>query len=211
MKDWFSGVRPADLIQRMRAKRSNSPTEDLEDAVQDVYLKALEKARSHDPPPAPVNPDAYLMRSVHNRLNSMQRSRWREVHGADAGVFESADGGEPTPAEVHEARERAELFGLLAEALRERPTETRDARVAAVFARLQQRLAEALTPRHWILIRMRVLDGAGFAECADQLGVSIGTAHSHVNKALGIVREALEAYGVEAGTLAYPPSTSDDS
>ena len=56
---------------------------------------------------------------------------------------------------------------------------------------------------------MRVLEGLGYAECARQLGVSVGTAHAWANKALGIVREALDAYGVDAGALAQGRQEGD--
>lgn len=209
MRHWFGTARPRELVRRLRGRRDNSTLEDLEDAVQDVYLRALERSRRGEPPVAPRNAEAYLTRSVHNRLNSVQRARWREVRGHSDAQLENAQAYSETglssqPNDIHEAQERAALFAQLVAHIAQSGAPVDDERTAQVFARIQQRLAQELTDRHWVLLRMRVLQGVGVVQCAALLGISVGSVHNWTHRALAIVGECLRDFGVEPGELAYP-------
>lgn len=203
MADWFNGVRPGELVRRLRAQRSNSTLQDLEDAVQDVYLHALETARRTDPPATPHNPEAYLARSVHNRLNSMQRARRREVGAPSPEQIDmrpDALAGD-APHEIHEARERAQAFAALVGTIAQGPDT--DTRALPAFAELQRRLADELNERHWLLLRLRILQGVGVVPCSRLLGISVGSVHNWTRRALAIVRACLREAGIEPGDLEY--------
>lgn len=208
MSDWLSGIRARDLLRRIGGTRRDATNEDVEDAIQDVFLNVLEKLQSARPPVEPLNRNAYLTRAVHNRLNSLRRSR-REVP-MDPEIERKASEPGPasvvnlSPAAIHEASERTELFTALTRALMGDRAAHDEQQLTATFAALQEALREQLTDRHWILIRMRVLQGIGVVECARILQISVGTAHNWTHKALDICRQTLERFDIEPGELWYP-------
>jgi RNA polymerase sigma factor (sigma-70 family) len=203
MADWLSGIVPGELLRRIGTKR-RAPREDVEDAIQDVLLGIVQKLRTDRPPPAPLRPDAYLLRSVHNRLTSMQRAdRTRFASDADAAPVEELATPDLAPDELHEAEERTRWFARLVRALAPESGATDDGSLERAFRVLQGALIERLSDQQWILIRMRVLEGMRIADCARALNVSIGTAHNWTRSALAICRVALEEAGVDAGPLCY--------
>jgi RNA polymerase sigma factor (sigma-70 family) len=203
MTDWLSGIGPSELLRRVGARRRNARREDVEDAIQDVLLAIVQKLRTDRAPAAPLRPDAYLVRAVHNRLTSMQRSRWR--HGSEdagpQGLVERVASPEPTPDEIHESEERQRCFEQLVRAFERDGAHADPAPLERAFGALQATLAEQLTDQQWILVRMRVLEGMRIVDCARALKVSVGTAHNWTRAALAICRVALEEAGVDAGPL----------
>ncbi len=208
MGDWFSGIRPQELVRKLRARRTNTSVQDIEDAVQDVLLKIHRKLQSDSPPPKPNNPDAYLATSVEHQLHSIYRKNKRDVLGITDEEFEQQlNAQNPSllndPAEVLEARERADIFRLLVslverEATRDDASPPRD---GAAFAALQSELRATLTNKQWALLRMRVLHQTKFEDCARALGVSVGAAYNWINKIQDTVRACLLTHGIEPGAL----------
>lgn len=221
MGDWFSGIRPHELIRKLRARRSNTSVQDIEDAVQEVLLKIHRKLQSDTPPPKPNNPDAYLATSVEHQLHSIYRKNKRDVAGiTDEQIEQQLSVQNPTllndPADLLEARERADIFALLValverEATRDNASAVRD---GEAFAALQNELRTTLTNKQWALLRMRVLHQTKFADCAQALGISIGAAYNWINKIQDTVRACLLAHGIEPGALDEghrPIDGTDDS
>jgi DNA-directed RNA polymerase specialized sigma24 family protein len=203
MSDWLSGIGPSELLRRIVARRRNAPREDVEDAIQDVLLAIVQKLRTDRAPVAPLRPDAYLVRAVHNRLTSMQRGRRRQAAG-DVGsqdLTERLASPELSPDEVHESEERQRCFAQLVRAFERTGADLDPLPLERAFGALQATLAERLTDQQWILIRMRVLEGMRIVDCARALNVSVGTAHNWTRAALAICRVALEEAGVDAGPL----------
>src|SRR5262245_22559103 len=118
MADWLSGIVPSELLRRVGAKRRHARPEDVEDAIQDVLLGIVQKLRADKPPPAPLRPDAYLVRSVHNRLTSMQRAERHRSSPVDEPVPapEQLPSRDPSPEEMREAEERTRWFARLVRA-----------------------------------------------------------------------------------------------
>jgi RNA polymerase sigma factor (sigma-70 family) len=203
MVDWLSGIVPSDLLRRVGATRRRAHREDVEDAIQDVLLGIVQKLRADTPPPAPLRPEAYLVRAVHNRLNSMQRAHpLRGASDGDQDTLEQLAAREPTPEETCESDERTRWFATLVRAFVGGDTERLpDAALDRAFRALQCTLAQRLTDQQWILIRMRVLEGMRIVDCARALGLSVGTAHNWTRAALAICRVALEEAGIESGPL----------
>jgi len=208
MADWFSGIKPHELVARLRARRSNTTVQDIEDAVQDVMLNVHRKLRSDAPPPQPEHPTAYLVRATENRLNSIYRSRRREAPEVnDEQIERHLNENNVTsinrPDQVYEARERAQLFGALVELIRRQADDAGDQRENEAFAGLQARLREELSDRHWILLKMRALNQIGFQQCSDTMGISLGSVYNWNKRALDIVRDCLLELGIEPGALDY--------
>lgn len=205
MADWLSGIVPSELLRRVGAKRRHARPEDVEDAIQDVLLGILQKLRTDRPPPAPLQPDAYLVRSVHNRLTSMQRAaHHRNASGDDVGAaVEDLPGRDPAPDELTEAEERTQWFARLVRAFASDAGAPSDDSLDRAFRALQTTLAQRLSDQQWILIRMRVLEGMRIVDCARVLNVSVGTAHNWTHSALAICRVVLEEAGIDAGPLWY--------
>ena len=202
MADWLSGIVPNELLRRVGASRRHARREDVEDAIQDVLLGIVQKLRTDRPPPAPLRPDAYLVRSVHNRLSSMRRADAHlDASAGEADAIENVAARDPSPEEVHESEERARWFGRLVRAFAGDPASPSDDALERAFGALQSVLAERLTHQQWILIRMRVIEGMRIVDCARALNVSVGTAHNWTHAALAICRTALEEAGVDAGSL----------
>jgi len=205
MADWLSGIVPNDLLRRVGATRRRANREDLEDAIQDVLLGIVQKLRTDRPPPAPLRPDAYLIRSVQNRLSSMQRAEaHRDPRGSEPETLEQLAAREPSPDEQRESEERARWFGRLVRAFAGDAARPSDDALGRAFGALQSVLAQRLTHQQWILIRMRVIEGMRIVDCARALNVSVGTAHNWTHAALAICRAALEEAGIDAGPLWDP-------
>jgi RNA polymerase sigma factor (sigma-70 family) len=204
MADWLSGIVPSELLRRVGAKRRQAHPEDVEDALQDVLLGIVQKLRADKAPPAPLQPDAYLVRAIHNRLNSMHRAERPRVSLSDTptAADDVALAQESTPETLHEALERTQWFVRLVRAFTGGAALPEDA-LERAFHALQAALAERLSDQQWILIRMRVLEGMRIVDCARALNVSVGTAHNWTRSALAICRVALEEAGVDAGPLVY--------
>jgi RNA polymerase sigma factor (sigma-70 family) len=200
MADWLSGIVPNELLRRVGATRRRAHREDVEDAIQDVLLGIVQKLGSDRPPPAPLRPDAYLIRSVQNRLSSMRRA---DAHSdaCEPGTLEQLAAREPAPEEQRESEERALWFGRLVRAFAGDAARPSDDALERAFGALQSVLAERLTHQQWILIRMRVIEGMRIVDCARALNVSVGTAHNWTHAALAICRAALEEAGIDAGPL----------
>jgi RNA polymerase sigma factor (sigma-70 family) len=202
MADWLSGIVPNELLRRVGATRRRANREDVEDAIQDVLLGIVQKLRTDRPPAAPLVPDAYLIRSVQNRLNSMRRAEaHRDARGGEPGALEQLAARDPTPDEERESEERARWFGRLVRAFAGEAARASDDALDRAFGALQCALAERLTHQQWILIRMRVIEGMRIVDCARALNVSVGTAHNWTHAALDICRAALEEAGIDAGPL----------
>jgi RNA polymerase sigma factor (sigma-70 family) len=201
MADWLSGIVPAELLRRVGTKR-RAPREDVEDAIQDVLLGIVQKLRTDRPPAAPLRPDAYLLRSVHNRLTSMQRADRTRSADDEGTPLDQIAAPTLSPEELHEAEERTQWFARLVRALARDPG-VDDGALDRAFRALQCALAERLSDQQWILIRMRVLEGMRIVDCAHALNVSVGTAHNWTRSALAICRVALEEAGVDAGPLCH--------
>lgn len=208
MTDWLRAIRPRELAARLRARRSNTSTQDIEDALQDVLLNIQRKLQSDTPPPVPHHPDAFIIKSVINRLNSMYRSRRRVVTGIkDEVLHQHIDQSDLSdtrqPDQLLEAAERARLFAHLVAHIDDSLPAPGDNDMSEVFFALQCRLREELTDQQWILLKMRALHGCGYQECADALGISLGSAHNWMQRAATIVRECLQHFGTDGGTLEY--------
>jgi len=210
MADWLSGIVPSELRRRVAAKRRGVRPEDVEDAIQDVLLGILQKLRADKPPAAPLHPDAYLVRSVTNRLTSMQRAdRHRSVPNDEPVTApEDLASRDPSPQELHEAAERTQWFARLVRAFNRGGAAPSDDSLERAFRALQAALAQRLSDQQWILIRMRVLEGMRIVDCARALNVSVGTAHNWTHSALGICRVVLEEAGIDAGPLWYDDASS---
>ena len=201
MADWLSGIVPSELKRRVGATRRHARAEDVEDAIQDVLLGILQKLRTDKPPPAPLRPEAYLVRSVQNRLSSMQRSHLRNVQDGDQDALDQLVAREPSPEAIRESEERTRWFARLVRAFAGDAKGLPDDALERAFRALQATLAQRLTDQQWILIRMRVLEGMRIVDCARALNVSVGTAHNWTRAALAICRVALEEAGVDPGPL----------
>ncbi|MFK7885449.1 MAG: RNA polymerase sigma factor [Gammaproteobacteria bacterium] len=208
MTDWLRGIQPRELVARLRARRANTSAQDIEDALQDVLLNIQRKLQSEAPPPMPDHPDAFIIKSVINRLNSMYRARRRLVSDVSdeslhRQLHQNDLGDTHQPEQKIEARERAQLFAHLVALIDATGEPRADDAMSAVFFALQCRLKEELTDQQWILLRMRALHGRGYQDCADALGISLGSAHNWTRRTLTIVRECLEQFGTAAGALDY--------
>ncbi|MEO1575280.1 MAG: hypothetical protein AAFU65_10015, partial [Pseudomonadota bacterium] len=208
-------LRPRELSARVRSLRSNSRPEDIDDAMQDVLLRIHTKLQSDSPPAAPNHPDAFVLKSVLNQLNSMYRSRKREVLGAPDHVVDGhaqllGEDQKLSPEHVAEARERAALFQQL---VRQIQNEGEIDDTDTCFATLQARLHAELSSREWILLRLRVLRGMGLKECAQRLNISTTSAHNWTRKAERITRECLREFGIDAGDMNYDdrPDPADNN
>ena len=193
---------PSELLRRVGATRRRARREDVEDAIQDVLLGIVQKLRTDQPPPAPLRAEPYLVRSVQNRLNSMQRTHsFRSVQDGDQDALEQLVAPEPSPEASRESEERTRCFARLVRAFAGETERLPDDTLERAFRALQGALAERLTSQQWILIRMRVLEGMRIVDCARALNVSVGTAHNWTRAALAICRVALEEAGVDSGPL----------
>jgi RNA polymerase sigma factor (sigma-70 family) len=205
MADWLSGIVPSELLRRVGAKRRRARPEDVEDAIQDVLLGIVQKLRTDKPPAAPLRPDAYLVRSVHNRLTSMQRADRHRSVPTDEPVPapEQLAAPDRSPEEIREAEERTQWFARLVRAFNHDAHAPSDDSLERAFRALQAALAARLSDQQWILIRMRVLEGMRIVDCARALNVSVGTAHNWTHSALAVCRVVLEEAGIDAGPLWY--------
>lgn len=205
MADWFERLRPRELSAKVRSLRLDSRQEDIDDALQDVLLRIHTKLKSDSPPAAPHHPDTYVLRSVLNQLNSMYRSRHREVLGAPDHVIDQharalGEDQRLSPEHLAEAQERAALFRRLVQQIQHDgdigDTDT-------CFATLQARLRTELSSREWIMLRLRALHGMGLKECAQRLNISTTSAFNWSKKSERIVRECLREFGIDGGDLNY--------
>ena len=64
-----------------------------------------------------------------------------------------------------------------------------------MFAAVQKELHARLQDRHWIVLRMRGLEGMGFQEISRALDVSLGSVHGWYRAALDICGGVLRRHG----------------
>jgi len=133
---------------------------DVEDLVQDLYLKVLAVTET------PIeNPSAYLYRLASNLMldrlrqakrSSVRESEWRRTHHSSFGALDVAD--------------------------------TPDAESAVIARQRLDRLASALgalAPLTQRVFRLHKFEGLTHAETAQRLGISRSAVEKHVSLALG--------------------------
>ncbi|MFS8639649.1 MAG: sigma-70 family RNA polymerase sigma factor [Symbiobacteriaceae bacterium] len=141
-----------------------------EDVFQEVFIKAYRHAdRLQDP--ERVRP--WLLQVTMNACRDLRRSWWwrrtREGSGLE-GLAEAGRGSEADPAA---AAERSDVSQALARAVRMLPDGFRETVVLHYF------------------------EGLDAAEIARITGVRVGTVHSRLHRARQLLRQQLEAWGVE--------------
>jgi DNA-directed RNA polymerase specialized sigma24 family protein len=139
-----------------------------------------------------------MIAATRNQLVDRRRRDARLVPD-DGQVAEVEDSEANTPAAVMEAVERAKLCELLLKTLKGEKLDGKEDRLMLLFAQVQQELHKRLTPKQWILLRMRGIYGLGFEECARAQQASLGSVHKWYTDALQICSSVLSARGVSVG------------
>lgn len=163
--DQYLGQREA-LARFLRARMG--PAGDVEDLLQDIYLKAVAAGDGADI----QNPRAYLYRLASNLLLDRVRARrqtiarddaWRQVHHVAGPVEDIADA--PSAEDVLASRQR----------------------LAALLAAL-----ETLPPKTRRVFRMHKFDGLSHAEVAGRLGMSRSSVEKHMMDALRVLARTVK-------------------
>ncbi len=134
-----------------------------------------------------------MYQAVSNRLNDLHEVARRHAPLDEDALAEQADEQGERPDTSLDTAERAALFHALIRLIRgDAGAEEHPAGVA--FVAVQTELRQRLSDRHWIVLRLRGLEGMGFQEIARALGVSVGSAHGWYRDALDICAAALRRY-----------------
>jgi RNA polymerase sigma factor (sigma-70 family) len=195
---WLSRGFRARLVAFIQRGRPNSSRLDVEDAVQDVFLRIHELVSSRAPPATPRDWDRYMYQAVSNRLNDMHRTRRRQTglpaESLDACPAEDSD----QPDASAEIVERAALFQMLLGLIRgDSVDHSRCDATGRAFMAVQRDLRSQLQDRHWIVLRMRGLEVMGFKEIAAAMGVSLGSVHGWYQSALKICAAVLRRHDID--------------
>lgn len=197
--DIFSGTLRSKLIKFARKVRPDRSYADHEDAVHDVLIKIHEHVSANPSAVLPTNLESYGFRSVLNRLNDYYRKYGKEVGFEDQADQELV--GKESFHEFEEQIRRTQLFNLLILAIKDEDVNPVESEVADKFLQLQMQIKNRLTNKQLIVMRMRGVDAMTLKECADRLGVSIGSVHGWYNNALGNCRKIASEIGLDMGEL----------
>jgi RNA polymerase sigma factor (sigma-70 family) len=187
------------LLRFARNVRPDQAHADHEDAVHDVLVNIHEHVSQNPAAALPRKLESYGYRSVANRLNDFYRKHHREVI-FDEGANQDFERQKSTE-EVEEQFRRTRLFSLLILALKgdvEYPTDNEH---VELFMKLQTKIKNCLSPKQLIVMRMRGLDSMTIKECADRLGVSVGSVHGWYNGALQTCQQIAAEIGLDMGDL----------
>jgi DNA-directed RNA polymerase specialized sigma24 family protein len=139
-----------------------------------------------------------MYQAVANRLNDLHRTQRRQAPLSDE-VADAQPGEESgRPDASAEIVERAVLFQKLLALIRGETVD--DAGMDATgraFAAVQRDLRSQLQDRHWLVLRMRGLEGMGFKEIAAALGVSLGSVHGWYKAAVEICSAVLRRHDID--------------
>jgi RNA polymerase sigma factor (sigma-70 family) len=194
---WLSRAFRERLVAFIHRGRPNSSRVDVEDAVQDVFLRIHELVSASAPPAAPRDWDRYMYQAVSHRLIDMHRSGRRQTPVEPAELEAAADD-TGRPDDAAETVERVLLFQMLLALIRgDSLDEGRADATGRAFAAVQQELCAQLQDRHWIVLRMRGLEGMGFKEISAALGVSLGSAHNLYQSAVEVCSAVLRRHDID--------------
>ena len=196
---WLTGTFRQRLIAFVRRAQPNTPIGDIEDALQDVLLRVHRNITEEAPPPAPRDWDRYMYQAVSNRLNDLRELTRRHTPYVEEQLATQPGQESDQPDASLECAERAALFQAFMKVMRREPICAED-HLGRVFAEVQKELHTRLQDRHWIVLRMRGLEGMGFQEIAGALDVSLGSVHGWYRAALDICAGVLRRHGA-AGEL----------
>lgn len=194
---WFTGAFRSRLIAFVRRARPNTPSADIEDALHDVVLRIHEKLVTSAPPAAPCDWERYMYKAVSHRLNDFSHLARRHTTLDEQQWTEQAAQDADQPEVSAESAERAALFHALIRTIRGGGTSNANDSLERAFAAVQRELGARLQDRHWIVLRMRGLEGLGFQSIAKAMGVSLGSAHGWYREALELCAAVLRRHGVE--------------
>lgn len=194
---WFTGAFRSRLIAFVRRARPNTSASDIEDALHDVVLRIHEKLATTGPPAAPCDWEKYMYRAVSHRLNDFSRLARRHTLLDEQEWAEQATQDADRPDAFAESAERAALFHALIRTIDGGGSIDADDALGRAFAEVQRELGARLRDRHWIVLRMRGLEGLGFQSIANTMGVSLGSVHGWHREALDLCAAVLRRHGVE--------------
>ena len=175
------------VLMRFAARYFRKSPHDVEDVVQDAFLKAIEADRRR----SVRSPEAYLFEATKNlALNAVEKKSYRLTDTIGDLLPETVMSQTPSVEDQFEARERFELFCLAVQKL---PPKRREAFV------------------------LRRVYGFSQKEVAEKMGVSLKTVEAHLAKAItqcAAYMEELEtapASEGEAGVVSGQKSGSGDA
>jgi RNA polymerase sigma-70 factor (ECF subfamily) len=161
-------ARYQDRVHRI-CHRGAGNAEDAEDWTQECFLRVYRQLDRYDPA-LPFAP--WLLRVVANSCIDLARTRSRRQDRIGLGLTEETGGVETAPDPL-------------------------DAVLSAEEARVVFAAVGALSPPLRQALVLRFVEGLSFRELAEVLGVPLQTAATRVRRALALVRERLDASGIE--------------
>lgn len=194
---WFTGAFRSRLIAFVRRARPGTSASDIEDALHDVVLRIHEKLVTSAPPAAPCDWERYMYKAVSHRLNDFSHLARRHAVLDEEQWSEQATRDADQPEISAESAERAALFHVLIRTIDTGGAMEGDEAPGRAFAAVQHELGARLHDRHWIVLRMRGLEGLGFQSIANAMGVSLGSAHGWYREAVDLCAAVLRRHGVE--------------
>lgn len=197
---WLTGDFRRRLIALLRRARPNTSASDIEDALHDVVLRIHERLATSAPPAAPCDWERYMYKAVSHRLNDFSHLARRHTELNEEQWVEEATREEDQPELCAESAERAALFHAVVRTIDSGGAIGAGDTLGRAFAAIQHELRARLQDRHWIVLRMRGLEGLGFQSIATALGVSLGSAHGWYREALDLCASVLRRHGVDVGT-----------
>lgn len=200
---WLESRFRRKVLGNVSGKRPWLCAADIEDALQDVLTRIVTRIVERQSSGKLENMEAYVTTAVLNRLIDFQRrdkyldkeaeidvcSEGRSLHGTD-------------PAKALETIERSVLFVELMQFLQSGgETSLSDRRLCELFTAMQKVLANKLSNKQWIILRLKETQGFTLQQCADALNVSLGSVHGWHKKTLQICAGIFEQFGIDSSEL----------